>query len=199
VAELRKAAESRPDLQSLAEQEAAADSAVRLARARRLPDPTVRLGYTRDQFVMAGNQRNSLSLGISLPLPFSERGQADAALALSARSTAQMARRLRLDQAQRDLDRLLDDSRSLKLRQTTMRQEYVPLARSLVARLTASVKAGGVPLPELLLARRTLNELLSDANDLDRSIFENTLALRRCSGAQPITPPPPLQRELQSP
>ena len=188
-AELHRAAENRPDLQSLAEQEAAAESALRLARARTLPDPTFRLGYTRDQFVVSGNQKNSVSVGISLPLPVSERGQADAALALSARSPAHTARLLRLEQAQRDLDRLLDDARALKLRQTTMRQEYLPLAHSLVARLTASVKAGGVPLPELLLARRTLNELLSDASDLDRSIFENILSLRRHSGAQAITPP----------
>jgi cobalt-zinc-cadmium efflux system outer membrane protein len=186
---LRQALEKRPDLQSLSAQEAAAESALRLARARRLPDPTIRIGYTHDRFVISGNQKNSVGIGLAVPLPISERGQADMALALSARSTARTTRLLRMEQTRRDLTRLVDDFHALRVRQTTMRQEYLPLARSLVNRLTATVKAGGAPLPELLLARRSLNELLTDASDLDRSVFETALALRRLSGVQAITPP----------
>jgi outer membrane protein, heavy metal efflux system len=186
---LRAAIASRPDLQSLSAQEESADSSFRLARAKRIPDVTLRLGYTRDQFVVSGSQKNSVGIAILVPLPLFERGQADAALALSAKSTAETTRRLRTQQTERDLTRLLDDFAALKERQRNMRQDYLPLARSLVERLTAAVKAGGTPLPELLLARRSLNELLSDSSDLDRSVFETALALRRLSGVQAIPPP----------
>jgi len=173
----------------LVAQEESADAALLLARAHRIPDLNVRLGYTRDQFVVSGSQKNSVGVGIAFPLPVFERGQADAALALSAKSTAETTRRLRTQQSERDLARLLDDFRALEERQRSMRQDYLPLARSLVERLTAAVKAGGTPLPELLLARRSLNELLSDASDLDRSVFETALALRRLSGVAAIAPP----------
>jgi cobalt-zinc-cadmium efflux system outer membrane protein len=196
---LDQALEKRPDLQSLVAQEAAADSALRLARARRLPDPTIRVGYTRDQFLVSGSQENSLGISVSLPLPISERGQADAALALSARNMAQATRRLRREEAQRDLARRLDDFRALKVQQANMRQQYLPLARSLVDSLTATVKAGGAPLPELLLARRRLSELLADSSDLDRSVFEAALALRRLSGAEAISPPQPFAPAAQVP
>jgi outer membrane protein, heavy metal efflux system len=186
---LRAAIADRPDLQSLVAQEESADAALLLARAHRIPDLNVRLGYTRDQFVVSGSQKNSVGVGIAFPLPVFERGQADAALALSAKSTAETTRRLRTQQSERDLARLLDDFRALEERQRSMRQDYLPLARSLVERLTAAVKAGGTPLPELLLARRSLNELLSDASDLDRSVFETALALRRLSGVAAIAPP----------
>jgi outer membrane protein, heavy metal efflux system len=186
---LRAAVVARPDLQSLLAQEETADSALRLARARRIPDVTVRLGYTRDQFVVSGSQKNSVGIAILVPLPLFERGQADAALAISAKSTAETTRRLRTQQTERDLARLLDDFAALKERQRNMRRDYLPLARSLVERLTAAVKAGGTPLPELLLARRSLNELLSDSSDLDRSVFETALALRRLSGLHAPQPP----------
>jgi cobalt-zinc-cadmium efflux system outer membrane protein len=199
AARLRQAIEERPDLQSLAAQQAAAESALRLARARRIPDPTVRLGYTRDQFLVSGNQENSLAVGIVLPLPVFERGQADAALALSAKRLAETTRRLRRQQSERDLARLLDDFQALKVRQENLRRDYLPLARSLVDRLTATVKAGGTPLPELLLARRSLNELLTDSSDLDQSVFETALSLRRLSGALAIAPPQGLLPTMASP
>ncbi len=47
-----------------------------LAKAQAIPDPTVRLGYTYDRFVASGNQENSLSVTLSLPLPLFDRGQA---------------------------------------------------------------------------------------------------------------------------
>ena len=47
--------EARPDLRSLAAQQQSAEASLELARNRRIPDPTLRLGYVRDEFVAAGS------------------------------------------------------------------------------------------------------------------------------------------------
>jgi outer membrane protein, heavy metal efflux system len=188
-AELKDALAARPDLQSLAAQEESALAAGELAKARVIPDPTVRIGYTRDQFIVAGNQKHSVGLGITIPLPISEHGQSDAAIARATASAARETRVLREGQAARDLDRLLETFHALTQRQRAMRAEYLPLAQSLVARMTASVKAGGATIADLLLARRSYNELLADASDLDRAVFETAIALLRTSGARSVSPP----------
>jgi len=97
------------------------------------------------------------------------------------------------------LDRLFAQAGALAKRQQAMRQEYLPLARTLVERLTLTVKAGGAPLPDLLLARRSLNELLTDSSELDLSIVENALEIRRQSGAMPVPAPPALHARALSP
>jgi cobalt-zinc-cadmium efflux system outer membrane protein len=190
---------SRPDLLSLAAQEEGYAAAATLARARRIPDPSLRLGYTLDQFQTSGNQRHSFGVGMILPLPLFERGQADLAQALAARNAAATERRLLAEQATRDLDRLFAQAQELAERQRAMREEYLPLARNLVERLTATVRAGGAPLPDLLLARRNLNELLSDASELDLLVVENALAIRRQSGAQQLLAPPANRMRAPSP
>src|SRR5262249_58814578 len=67
----------RPDLSALAAALRAADQKVTLAKRQSIPDVTVRFGYTYDTFVVAGNQRNSLGLGMQVPLPVMNHGQAD--------------------------------------------------------------------------------------------------------------------------
>ena len=76
-----EAIEQRPDVLSLEAASRSARAAQALARARAIPDPTLRLGYVRDQFVISGNQPNSLFVGLSVPLPLFDHGQADAAAA----------------------------------------------------------------------------------------------------------------------
>jgi len=199
IDEAKQALSHRPDLRSLTAQESGALAAGQLAKAKRLPDPTVRLGYTRDQFVVSGNQKHSVSVALAIPLPFSERGQADAAIANATARTAHELRELRQAQAVRDLDRLAAQYQALRERQRIMRGEYLPLAQSVVARLTATVKAGGAPLADLLVARRSLNELLTDASDVDRSVFEASLAISRISGARAPSPPATQDLPAQAP
>ena len=81
----------RPDLAALAAAERAADERVALAKHQAIPDVTLRLGYTYDTFVASGAQRQSLGVGMQMPLPVADHGQADeekaSATLLSARRT----------------------------------------------------------------------------------------------------------------
>ncbi|HZX42336.1 MAG TPA: TolC family protein, partial [Myxococcaceae bacterium] len=97
------AIEQRPDLRSLQAQEASARSSLDLAKNRWIPDPTFRLGFVLDQFVISGNQHQSLMVGVSLPLPFFDHGQADARAASALAEAAGQAQLLLRAASVRDL------------------------------------------------------------------------------------------------
>ncbi|HET9314429.1 MAG TPA: TolC family protein, partial [Vicinamibacteria bacterium] len=95
--------DARPDLRSLQAQEASARSSLTLARNRWIPDPTFRVGYVLDQLVIAGNQHQSLMVGVSMPLPFFDHGQADARAASALAEAAEQAQLLLRAASVRDL------------------------------------------------------------------------------------------------
>jgi cobalt-zinc-cadmium efflux system outer membrane protein len=67
-------------------------------------------------------------------------------------------------------------------------ERTLPLARDVVQRLESAVTRGGAPLPDLLLARRTLGDLQLDAADLDLFTFHLTVAHARAAGELPPMP-----------
>jgi cobalt-zinc-cadmium efflux system outer membrane protein len=183
------ALEQRPDLRSLELQKAAAGSELELANARKIPDPTVRFGYVKDQFLVSGNQGNSLFVGVSVPLPFFDHGQPDARLARETISTATRTHDLLLEQAQAQLAQLSEEQRALEERRTRLQQQTLPLARSVVDRLEEIVRRGGAPLQDLLLARRTWGELTLDATEMALSAHQLANAVSRARGEGPQVPP----------
>jgi cobalt-zinc-cadmium efflux system outer membrane protein len=181
--------EARPELRSLEAQEQSARASLTLARRRWLPDPTLRAGYMRDQFVIAGNQRDSLFVGVSVPLPLFDRGQADAAAAGAALEAAQRTPQQLRAQAERDVASLTTQLEAVQARRAKLRDQTLPLAESVVGRLDAAVRVGGAALQDLLLARRSYSELLLRAADLELAAFRLTLELDRARAAGPQAPP----------
>ena len=57
--------DERPDLKALEARSSESEAALRLARNKWLPDPTLRLGYVKDQYTVAGNQEQSVFAGLS--------------------------------------------------------------------------------------------------------------------------------------
>lgn len=170
---------ARPDLRALEAAVKSARAAQRLASNGWIPDPTLRVGYVRDQFVISGNQQNSLFVGVSLPLPIFQHGQDDAEAAAVAALSAERAREQLLGTARAQLTALGTEIVNIEARQKRIRDQAVPLGRSVVQRLDAAVTRGAAPLQELLLARRSLAELLLSAADLDRTVFHLHVARAR--------------------
>lgn len=151
--------QARPDLKSLQAQGEAAQALETLGRRRGIPDPTITVGYTKDRFVVAGNQAQSLTLSVSLPIPLFERGQ------VSVR-TAAAQRQISLDQAaaltrsgSSQQVHLLSQLQLARHRAEHLSSQVLPRAEDVLARLQAAAARGGVPLQEVLLARRTLEDL----------------------------------------
>lgn len=172
----------RPDLRALEAQQRSGEAASTLAARRALPDPTLRLGYVHDRFVASGNQQNSLFVGLSLPLPLFERGEADARAARAAAQSARATRERLAQAAAAQLERVDAQSATVEARQSRLRTQALPLAESVVARLETAVTRGAAPLQELLLSRRTRAELLLTLNDLDRAAFHLEVERARLTG-----------------
>ena len=172
----------RPDLRALEAMQASATALSTLASNRGLPDPTLRAGYVHDRFVASGNQQNSLFVGVSLPLPFMEPGRVDAqAYALQA-AAAQHARERLTSAISSGLPALNKQLDSVQARLERLSKVSVPLARSVVERLEVAVTRGGALLQELLLARRTLSDLLLATNELGRTSYHLQLERVRLAG-----------------
>lgn len=186
VDSLRVRVVERPDVKSLAASEEAARAAGDLARARALPDPSLRVGFVYDTFTVSGNQNKSVSVGVSFPLPVFERGRADQSEAEAARWAARRGRERALAQAEVELPLLLQQMDVLRARRTRTRESILPSAQGIVDRISKAVAAGGAPLQDLLQARRTLGDLLGDAADLDLAAFETSLAILRAAGRSPV-------------
>lgn len=159
--------DERGDLRALTAAIEAADHERHLAHAQALPDRTLRFGYTYDRFVVSGNQIHSVGIGLSLPLPLFDRGQAvaqaararavrlvDGRSALAAVALSRGASLRRAVSIQRQLHRIL-------------REQVIPQARAMIARIDQVVAARALPIGEVILARRTRLELMiADADSL---------------------------------
>jgi len=187
------ALEARPDVQALDATVKAANARQTLARWAAAPDPTVRVGYVHDRFVVSGNQQNSFFVGASAPLPLFDRGQADERAALAEADAASAERDRRLEAARAQLEAVGAQIQSAEARQQQLKSKSLPLALSVVSRLDAAVTRGSAPIQELLFARRTLAELSLTALDVDRRVFE--LHLERAKAG---APPPNVERQLDA-
>jgi cobalt-zinc-cadmium efflux system outer membrane protein len=147
--------EHRPDLQALEAERKAAERDAELARGRAIPDVTLRVGYTHDRFVASGDNRNTLTFGVALPLPIFDRGQHDSARALSRADELRDTRQALLLQARADLAGLLSRKGTLEKVLATTVSESLPRSSSVLQSTQISFDHGGVSLTDLLLARRT--------------------------------------------
>jgi cobalt-zinc-cadmium efflux system outer membrane protein len=168
--------EDRPDVRALDAFGRASSAEADLARAQAIPDPTVRLGYTRDTFTLAGNQENSLSVGVSVPVPIFDHGQAQvqAADARRARFEAQRAETIRTGQTK--IAALRELLRSQEQRQESI-ERVLPRARAVVDDLERAANGHLLPYTDVIQARRTLDELLIEEVDSYGDAFQTSLDL----------------------
>lgn len=167
----------RPDLVALAAEERAAAAELRLARAQRLPDPTVRLGYLHDRFVISGNQMNSLNLGVSLPLPIFDHGQAMIAAARARQTRIAAERRRRLAASEVRSVALRERVAAQRARQHALSEQIIPRARAVLGDVERAAQTRLVALGDVLQARRTMSELLLEEADSYADAFDAYLEL----------------------
>jgi len=156
---------SRPDVAAAQRQREQADLAVQLARRERYPDVTVGADYTRSQFVSAGDIRNTIGFGFSVPLPLLNQNQADIAKTEVALHQAETdLARLRLDIAQQVHD-AVERYQSLQRVRQMFESGYLDRAHLAVTAAETSQRVGAASLLELLDAERTYTETQTDYLD----------------------------------
>lgn len=181
----------RPDLAALAAALRAADEQVTLAKRQAIPDVTLRFGYLYDTFVVAGNQRQSLGLGMEVPLPVMDYGQADLEAATAALVTAQRARTALRGSAQVTLE---SGARQRELIAARRRQLEAALTTADAVRrsVEGAAQHGSMSQVDLLLARRRYQELLLEGAELEGDAYAAALRVRQTAA---LFPSPPGQME----
>lgn len=169
--------EERPDVRALAALTRAAEAEAKLAKAQAIPDPTVRLGYMRDQFVISGNQQNSVSVSVSIPLPLFDHGQAELAAAEARRARLSAQRDKTIEASASRVPTLRTRLEAQKKRQRALSEEILPRAESTLRDISRAAEARLVPLTDVVQARRTVSELLIEEADSFSDAFEASLQI----------------------
>jgi len=150
-----------------------------LAHNRRIPDPTLGVGYTLDNLTIAGDQHQSLMFTIGIPLPIFDRGNHDEAAArASARATAAEAV-AEVRQATGQVEALLAQRAMLESAIATLTSDAVPKSAQIVERTRRAFDLGQAPLADLLLAERAHRDLLLELLDTRFDLFNVRAQLRR--------------------
>jgi cobalt-zinc-cadmium efflux system outer membrane protein len=174
----------RHDVRSLGAAIDAADERELLGHRKAVPDVTVRVGYTYDTFVVSGNQRNSLGLGVQIPLPVLDHGQADILEAHSEKSQLAAERRALLRSAQLEFDSAVRERDIVRAR-TKQLDAALGTARSVRQTMEKTVGGGGASMADVLIARRSYQEILLDRDDLDGDAYEAALRVRQAGALLP--------------
>ena len=174
--------DKRVDLQALRfERQAAAHDAI-LAEHRSIPDLTFRLGYTHDTFTISGDNLNSLSLSVALPIPVFDHGQHDATQALAKADELDQVARAAVTSARGEVAALLTSKHAVEHALSSVEKDMLPLALSVLTSQEKGLAEGQLDITDLLLARRQAIALRTQALDLRFELFNVKNDLRRVLG-----------------
>ena len=187
VAAMGAEIEKRPDVLAARLEGAAAESDAVLASRRAIPDPSVRIGYLRDQTQVApltpsGSTANSIQLTLTIPLPIFDHGQHDSAKArfhaLEQRHVAEGI----LAGARADFAGLVSRKVFLESALSTLDTVAVPKSNTILEATVKALDQGGVNMTDLLLARRTHLSLVLTQMDMHFEYFGVRNDLRHALG-----------------
>lgn len=170
----------RPDLEAAARDLDAAQAELAVARSGWMPDPTVSLGYRRQEGGFQG-----LSLGLDLPLPLFDRGggERQAADARSAAAAHRLDLRRRL--AENDLLTAADRYESSRGRLAAAADGLMADAEALLASATAAYGENEMSLLELLDAASAFRSARLSALSMRSAAWIDYWDLLRAMGRAP--------------
>ncbi|MFO0729167.1 MAG: TolC family protein [Myxococcota bacterium] len=174
----------RADLNALADHRAAALAEQRLAENAAIPDPTLRLAYTHDRFVASGNQQNSLTFSVALPLPVFDHGQALSQGAAAKVSAYSEQRDRLLAAARARIPALADRLEQQRARKNSLVSEALPRADRVLSDLHKAAESRLIPLTDLIQARRSVSDLLLELADSYSDAFVAALELLAETGGE---------------
>ncbi len=171
----RQDVESRWEVRGLDAEIAAQKEATGLAQAQLWPDLTLSVGYMHDRFTSAGHNMNAFNVGVSLPLPVFDRGQAAAQGARAAAHRLQEERERAIAGAHERIALLREALATQAKRRALITNELLPRALGVAAELEKTVSPASVG--DVIVARRTLIELTLAETDSQHAAFAATLDL----------------------
>jgi outer membrane protein, heavy metal efflux system len=180
--DLESAIGARPDLHAIDLEMQSAEQDALLARRRIIPDPNLAVGYTHDNLTISGDQPNTLSFSVMVPLPLFDRGQHDAQKARQRALELQHEAAAGRTQARSDIEGLLRRKAFLEATLGALQDEAIPRSKSVLDATVTAVTQGERSMTDLLLARRTHTDLMLKVMDLQFDSFSVRNELRRALG-----------------
>lgn len=150
----------RPDLMALQADERAATHQQTYYRRMALPDPTIRVGFVHDQFVVSGNQASSFELTVAFPLPIFDWGQAGARAARAAAEGLATERQARSRLSEAVLPSLVERWAAQRQRRQQLLEELIPKAQSAFGSVERAYQTRLLSVTDVIQARRTLLDLM---------------------------------------
>lgn len=153
-----------------------------LAHNRRIPDPTIGVGYTLDNLTISGDQHQSLMVTLGIPLPVFDRGDHDEAAARATARAEAAEDRAAVRDASGQVEALLAQRAALENSVARLTADTVPKSAQIVAQTRRAFDLGQAPLSDLLLAERAHRDLLQELLDTRFDLFTVRAQLRQQLG-----------------
>jgi cobalt-zinc-cadmium efflux system outer membrane protein len=138
--------------------------------------------------VFSGNQRNSLNVSVSLPLPVFDHGQVQQRAAETAARALSAERAQRVAAARARIPVLHQRFELQRRRCKSLDDEILPKAQAVLSSLEQAVENRLIPLTDVIQARRTLSELLIERAESCGDAYAAALELIRETPRQEKTP-----------
>lgn len=150
----------------------------RLAEHRKIPDPTIGLGYTHDAYQYGGAVPNTAMVSVAIPLPLFDRGghDAEAARATARATAAEDEAQVRVAKA--TIADLLARRETLTQTLQQLEQESIPSSTRIIEQTRKAFDLGQSGLADLLLVERAHRDLLLEVLDTRFELFEVRAQLR---------------------
>jgi cobalt-zinc-cadmium efflux system outer membrane protein len=153
-----------------------------LAHNRRIPDPTIGVGYTLDNLTISGDQHQSLMFTLGIPLPVFDRGTHDEAAARANARALAAEDRAQVREAEGQVDALLAQRATLEAALARLASDTVPRSTQIIAQTRRAFDLGQAPLADLLLVERAHRDLLLEVLETRFDLFNVRALLRQQLG-----------------
>jgi cobalt-zinc-cadmium efflux system outer membrane protein len=168
----------RPDVQAARQRVELAIQAFQQARAQGVADITVGVQYEH----FPPDARNTIGIGLSIPLFLAERQTGAIKRAGVARADAEAALERTSAQARSDLMQARRDAETARARLQRYERDLLPQARQVVSATVFARAHGAMNLQDLLDARRTLYAVRQEAEQAHADLAKALGALRLAGG-----------------
>jgi len=182
LADPASAIESRPARVASKLEGDALDWDAKLAHNRRIPDPTIGVGYTLDNLTISGDQHQSLLFSVGIPLPIFDRGDHDEAAArANARSiAAEDAATVR--DARGQVEALVAQRTALEATLAKLEHDAIPKSSQIIQQTKTAFDLKDARLADLLLVERAHRDLLLEVLETRFDLFTVRAQLRQQLG-----------------
>ena len=182
LADAARAVLDRPEHQAQRLEASALGQDAVLADHRKIPDPTIGLSYTYDNYNYSGSLPHSISLSVGIPLPFFDRGDHDAAAARANAASLEAQDDATLRTELGAVEGLRKQLLAVKASLDRYERESLPRSNAIVEQTRKAFDLGQTGLAELLLDERAYRDLVHKILDTRFELFNVRAQLRRALG-----------------